>query len=153
MAATSEVRASSKGRSPAEADSGEPATVVVTEAALAADVFKRGCDSRQTLETITGKWGVLSLAALRDGAIRFNALRRKVDGVSEKMLAQTLQALERDGLVIREVRESIPPHVEYSLTPLGAQLAEQITGLIRVIEDAVPDVVNSRVQYDARRGV
>lgn len=118
---------------------------------FAPDVFQRGCSSRQTLEIVAAKWGVLALAALRDGSVRFNALRRKIDGVSEKMLSQTLQALERDGLVVREVRETIPPHVEYSLTALGTQVSDSLASLIRVIEDAVPEVVEAREAYDARR--
>lgn len=118
---------------------------------FAPDVFQRGCSSRQTLEIVAAKWGVLALAALRDGSVRFNALRRKIDGVSEKMLSQTLQALERDGLVAREVRETIPPHVEYSLTALGTQVSDSLVSLIRVIEDAVPEVVEARESYDARR--
>lgn len=118
---------------------------------FAPDVFQRGCSSRQTLEIVAAKWGVLALAALRDGSVRFNALRRKIDGVSEKMLSQTLQALERDGLVVREVRETIPPHVEYSLTEVGTQVSDRLVALIRVIEDAVPVVVEAREAYDARR--
>lgn len=119
-------------------------------AALVPDVFQRGCDSRLTLETVAGKWGVLALAALREGSIRFNALRRRVDGVSEKMLSQTLQALERDGLVLRTVRETIPPNVEYSLTPLGAQVADRLLALLTLVEDSVPEVVEARAAYDAR---
>lgn len=88
--------------------------------AMVADVFQRGCTSRHVLETVTGRWGVLTVAGLRDGAVRFNALRRRIDGVSEKMLAQTLQSLERDGIVVREVRATIPPHVEYSSPTSGA---------------------------------
>ncbi|SDC38128.1 transcriptional regulator, HxlR family [Sanguibacter gelidistatuariae] len=117
---------------------------------LVPDVFQRGCDSRRTLETVAGKWGVLSLAALREGSIRFNALRRRVDGVSEKMLAQTLQALERDGLVLRTVRETIPPNVEYSLTPLGTRVADRLLALITVVEESVPEVVEARAAYDTR---
>ncbi len=83
---------------------------------LEADVFARDCHSRGALLNVTGRWGTLALAALAEGPYRFGALRRRVDGVSERMLAQTLQQLERDGLVHREVRETIPPNVEYSLT-------------------------------------
>jgi DNA-binding HxlR family transcriptional regulator len=130
--------------------SADPATEADLSA-LAPDVFQRGCSSRQTLEIVASKWGVLVVAALRGGPVRFNALRRKIDGVSEKMLSQTLQSLERDGLVVREVRETIPPHVEYSLTPVGAQVSDRLAALIRVIEDAVPEVVEAREAYDARR--
>ena len=70
---------------------------------------------------MTGRWGTLIMLALRDGPVRFNELRRRVDGVSEKMLSQGLQALERDGFVVREVRSAMPPRVEYQLTPLGVQ--------------------------------
>ena len=90
--------------------------------ALVADVFARDCTSRRTLENITGKWGGLALVALLEGSYRFNALRRRVDGVSEKMLSQTLHALERDGLVHREAQPTNPPRVDYRLTPRGRSL-------------------------------
>ncbi|MFI5954672.1 winged helix-turn-helix transcriptional regulator [Cryptosporangium sp. NPDC051539] len=116
---------------------------------LVADVFARNCASRRTLESVTGKWGALSLVALREGAYRFNALRRRVDGVSEKMLAQTLQTLERDGLVKREVLATIPARVEYTLTPLGTEIADRMFGLIQLLEARVPEVVAARDEYDA----
>lgn len=117
---------------------------------MLADVFQRDCTSRHALEAVTGRWGVLTVAGLRDGAVRFNALRRRIDGVSEKMLAQTLQGLERDGLVVREVRATIPPHVEYSLTDLGRVVADKLVDLIDVLEGAVPLVVAAQQEYDAR---
>ncbi|WP_240930421.1 helix-turn-helix domain-containing protein [Isoptericola sp. BMS4] len=119
---------------------------------MIADVFSRACTSRHALEAVTGRWGVLTVAGLRDGAVRFNALRRRIDGVSEKMLAQTLQTLERDGMVTREVRTTIPPHVEYSLTDLGRRVADRLVGLIDVLEDAVDEVTAAQESYDARRG-
>ncbi|MEV0724928.1 helix-turn-helix domain-containing protein [Micromonospora purpureochromogenes] len=115
---------------------------------LVADVFARGCGSRRTLETIAGKWGILALSALHEGAYRFNALRRRVDGVSEKMLSQTLQALERDGLVRRDVQTTIPPHVEYSLTPLGTRVAERLIGLIELVESELGTVLAAQAEYD-----
>lgn len=115
---------------------------------LVADVFARACDSRGVLEHVTGRWGTLALAALAEGSFRFNALRRKVDGVSEKMLAQTLQALERDGFVHREAEPTIPPRVEYSLTPLGAEVAGRLRELIELVEGRLPDVVAARRGYD-----
>ncbi len=93
---------------------------------------------------------MLALLALDEGGYRFNALRRRVQGVSEKMLAQTLQTLERDGLVTREVVTAIPPRVEYELTPLGARFAAQMRELVELLEGAVPDVVAARDAYDAR---
>jgi DNA-binding HxlR family transcriptional regulator len=104
---------------------------------LSASVFARNCTSRGILENVAGKWGMLALAALNDGAYRFNALRRRVDGVSEKMLAQTLQGLERDGLVRRDVQATIPPRVEYSLTPFGEVVAGKLAELIALIQDEV----------------
>lgn len=122
-------------------------------AAMIADVFQRDCTSREALEAVTGRWGVLTVTGLREGAVRFNALRRRIDGVSEKMLAQTLQALERDGLVVREVRTTIPPHVEYSLTELGRRVADQLVGLILVLEGAVDEVAAAQQEYDERRSL
>jgi len=116
---------------------------------LVADVFARGCDSRSTLEDIAGKWGILALVALDEGAYRFNALRRRVDGVSEKMLAQTLQTLERDGMVRRDVQATIPPRVEYSLTDLGAQVAQRLRGLIDLLQGQLPVVLAAQATYDA----
>ncbi|TNC27622.1 winged helix-turn-helix transcriptional regulator [Amycolatopsis alkalitolerans] len=116
---------------------------------LVADVFARACTSRGILEHITGRWGTLALAALAEGPFRFNALRRKVDGVSEKMLAQTLQALERDGFVHREAQPTIPPRVEYSLTPAGAEVAAKLKDLIEFVEGMVPQVTEARTRYDA----
>jgi DNA-binding HxlR family transcriptional regulator len=118
---------------------------------LVADVFARSCPSRRVLETVAGKWGVLALAALHDGTYRFNALRRRVDGVSEKMLAQTLHALERDGLVRREVHNAIPPKVEYSLTATGERVADKLIALIAVLEDEVPTITAAQSEYDAAR--
>ena len=121
------------------------------DATLIADVFARNCASRDLLADVAGKWSVLALLALDEGGYRFNALRRRVQGVSEKMLAQTLQTLERDGLVAREVVTAIPPRVEYALTPFGAQVAGQVRALVELLEDGVPTVVAARGAYDARR--
>jgi DNA-binding HxlR family transcriptional regulator len=117
---------------------------------LMADVFSRKCTSREVLETITGRWGILALAALHEGPYRFNALRRRVDGVSEKMLSQTLQALERDGMVRRVAEHTIPPRVEYSLTPLGREAAEYLLPLITWLEGRMPDVLTARESYQGR---
>jgi DNA-binding HxlR family transcriptional regulator len=118
---------------------------------LVFDVFARNCTSRETMEHVTGRWGILAMVALRDGTTRFNALRRRVDGVSEKMLSQTLQALERDGLVLREARPTIPPHVEYSLTSLGRDVAAKLFDLIELLEDRMPEVMAARASHEMRR--
>ena len=91
------------------------------------------------------------MLALRDGTLRFNALRRRVDGVSEKMLSQTLHALERDGFVHRAAQPIIPPRVDYSLTPLGREVAEKLMMLIELLESRMPDVLASRDAYDAAK--
>ncbi len=114
------------------------------------DVFARACPSRPALEHITGRWGLLVLAALRElGVARFGEVRRKVDGISEKMLSQTLHTLERDGFASRTVVAAIPPHVEYRLTPLGAETAAKLLDLIRHLHHAMPAILAAQDQYDA----
>lgn len=97
-------------------------------------VFSDRCPSRQILNHITSRWGVLVLMGLIDGTYRFAELRRKINGVSEKMLAQTLQTLEADGFVLRKSYPVVPPHVEYSLTPLGLEAAEKVRDLADWLE-------------------
>ncbi|MBF6150305.1 helix-turn-helix transcriptional regulator [Nocardia nova] len=109
---------------------------------LEADVFARNCRSRPVLQNVASRWGALALVALREGPYRFSALRRRVDGISERMLSQTLQALERDGMIHREVQQTIPPRVEYTLTELGEQVADQLYGLIAILEDNI-DVISA----------
>lgn len=98
------------------------------------DVMASQCPSRSILNHVTGHWGVLLLIALRTGTHRFSELRRKVGGISEKMLAQTLQALEGDGFVQRISYPVVPPHVEYCLTPMGEQISEKVADLADWIE-------------------
>lgn len=117
---------------------------------LEASVFARGCISRESLQNATSRWGILALAALTEGDYRFNALRRRVDGVSERMLSQTLQTLERDGLVVRTVLEAIPPKVEYSLTEFGREVGTRLVGLIELFEGNVPGVIAAREEHDKR---
>ncbi|GAC70552.1 winged helix-turn-helix transcriptional regulator [Gordonia soli] len=118
---------------------------------LEADVFARNCQSRDILQNVTSRWGLLALAALNEGELRFSALRRRVDGVSERMLSVTLQTLERDGFVRRSVLQDIPPKVEYSLTDLGRTVAVQLMGLIEFVESRVDEVADARDSYDERR--
>ncbi|MDH6219326.1 winged helix-turn-helix transcriptional regulator [Streptomyces pseudovenezuelae] len=115
-------------------------------------VFAKACPSRGTLEHVTGRWGGLTLGALYEGSLRFNELRRRVDGVSEKMLSQTLHALERDGLVHREAQPTNPPRVDYELTALGREIAERLLGLIHFVEGRMDDVLAARERYDGTRG-
>ncbi|WBB63845.1 helix-turn-helix domain-containing protein [Streptomyces sp. WMMC500] len=115
------------------------------------DVITADCPARNIMEHVVSRWGVLVLLALLDGTMRFSALRRLIGGVSEKMLAQTLQTLERDGLVLREAKPVIPPHVEYSLTPLGEQAARLVRPLAVWANDHVPEVHAARAGYDEAR--
>jgi DNA-binding HxlR family transcriptional regulator len=101
------------------------------------EVFDASCRSREVLVHLTGKWSVLLLIALRDGTMRFAELRRKVNGVSERMLAKSLQQLERHHLLVRRSYPVVPPHVEYSLTPLGREASDRIVGLTDWIEENV----------------
>lgn len=98
-------------------------------------VFEQGCGTRVVLDHIMSKWGVLVLSALSDGTRRWGVLRREVDGISEKMLASTLRTLADDGLVHRESFPTVPPHVEYSLTPLGRDLMERMLPLMEWVAD------------------
>lgn len=111
---------------------------------MCGDVFSSACPSRSVLEHVTAKWAVLVLVALRRREHRFSALRRAIDGVSEKMLAQTLRTLEADGLVEREVAPTTPPQVTYRLTPLGRDITGHLTGLLDRIETSLPAVMAAR---------
>jgi DNA-binding HxlR family transcriptional regulator len=117
-----------------------------------ADVNAAACPSRTVLEHVTSRWGVLVLALLRDeGTLRFSELRRAIGGISEKMLAQTLQTLERDGFVDRRAQPVIPPHVDYSLTSLGKEAAELVWGLARWVERRLPEVRAAQDECDRRK--
>lgn len=114
------------------------------EAGLAPNVLAAECPSRQVLKHLTSQWGVLVLLALQDGTLRFSALRRRIGGVSERMLAQTLQVLEADGLISRHAHQVVPPHVDYALTPLGAEAAERVLALAGWIEANLPRLLQAR---------
>lgn len=108
------------------------------------ELFAAECPSREVLQHVTSRWGVLVLVALLAGTHRFSDLRRKIGGVSEKMLAQTLQWLEGDGFVLRTQYPVVPPHVEYSLTPMGVEVARQVEGLADWIEGNLGRILNGR---------
>ncbi|MCE4224313.1 helix-turn-helix transcriptional regulator [Methylobacterium sp. C25] len=110
------------------------------------DLFQTGCPSREVMKHVTSSWGVLILIALRDGTLRFSELRRRVNGVSERMLSQTLQWLEGDGLVLRRAYPVVPPHTEYTLTPLGEEAAEKVASLAEWIEERLPVILGNAEQ-------
>lgn len=101
------------------------------------DVMNERCPSRRILNHVTSRWGVLVLIALQDGTHRFSALRRRIGGVSERMLAQTLRVLEEDGFVRRTAHPVVPPHVEYDLTGPGREVAGRVRALAECIEGFV----------------
>lgn len=114
----------------------------------APDVYAAECPSRGVLDHVTSRWGVLALVALTEGTHRFSALRRKIGGVSEKMLAQTLVTLEADGFVLRTAYPEVPPRVEYSLTPLGRDVAERVESLVEWIEGNLGAVMKARAKVE-----
>lgn len=118
---------------------------------VAYDAYLAQCASRQLLGRISDKWVTLVLCALdEDGPSRYSALARRIAGVSQKMLTQTLRTLERDGLVDRTVEPTVPVTVEYALTPLGASLVDVVHSFKQWAEHHVPQIVEARAVYDLR---
>jgi DNA-binding HxlR family transcriptional regulator len=114
------------------------------------DVLNPSCPSRQVLDRIGEKWTTLVIRVLDEGTLRYSDLQRRVGGVSQKMLTQTLRGLERDGLVERHVFPVVPPRVEYSLTPLGRTLVEPLDAICRWAERHLPEMLQARAR-NARR--
>jgi DNA-binding HxlR family transcriptional regulator len=106
------------------------------------NVLSAKCPSRAILHHVTGRWGTLVLVALDGKTQRFSELRRVIDGISERMLAQTLQVLESDGLVLRHAHDVVPPHVDYQLTPLGAEVSRRVLDLACWIETNLPRLLD-----------
>lgn len=113
------------------------------------DVYDPSCSARDALELIASKWAMLILPALAEGPMRNAALLRKIGGISQKMLTQTLRDLERNGLIIRLDMRTMPLHVEYRLSRLGASLGRSLTVLDRWAERHFPRLDAAREQYDA----
>jgi len=113
------------------------------------NVLAKECPSRTILQDVTSRWGVLVLFSLLEGTHRFSELRKKISGISEKMLAQTLQALEADGFVLRTAHPVIPPHVEYQLTENGIEVAHRVEELVSWIELNIKDIMQAKNQYDS----
>lgn len=107
----------------------------------AGNVLATNCPSRPILQHLTSRWGTLVMIALATGPHRFAELRRKVAGVSERMLSQTLKDLEADGFVLRTAHAVVPPHVDYELTDLGEEAAKHVVALATWIEAALPEIL------------
>ncbi len=114
----------------------------LSEKFIRGELLNVNCPSREVLKRITSRWSVLVLLALREDTLRFSVLRRKIGGVSERMLAQTLRYMEEDGFVARIAYDVVPPHVEYRLTPLGREVAEQVIGLADWLESNVHRIIH-----------
>ena len=111
-----------------------------------ANLYSADCPSRNVLDHLSSRWGSLVLIILLEGTQRFSELARTIGGVSEKMLAQTLQQLEADGFVLRTVYPTIPPKVEYSLTALGREVAFHMKSLTDWVEQNLPRVLQARLR-------
>ena len=116
---------------------------------LLGQVLSTECPSREILEHLTSKWSVLVLRCFSDGVHRFSELKQRIEGVSEKMLSQTLKTLEHDGFILRTVYPVVPPKVEYQLTILGSQAAEKTMYLIGWIEKSLPEILESKERVAA----
>ncbi|MEK3663585.1 helix-turn-helix domain-containing protein [Paenibacillus sp. FSL F4-0236] len=112
------------------------------------DISLSICGYSKVLDIISNKWTALVIYAMEDGIIRYSDIRRRIEGISKKMLTQTLRQLERDGLVKREITPSVPPIVEYSLTPLGVSLLEPMRALNRWTSQNYVWVEKARASYD-----
>jgi DNA-binding HxlR family transcriptional regulator len=110
------------------------------------DLLDADCPSRAVLSHVTSRWGVLILVILLGGTYRFSQLRREAGGVSEKMLAQTLDALAGDGFIVRHDYGEIPPKVDYSLTPMGREVAQRLEVLVDWIEENFPRIAAARAE-------
>ncbi|GCD95362.1 transcriptional regulator [Embleya hyalina] len=129
-----------------------PAMVTIVESVgLPADVYSAKCATRQVLDHIAGKWTVLIVDVLRDGPMRYTELSRRIEGVSQKMLTQTLRGLETDGFVLRTVTPTIPPRVDYALTDLGRSLGEPIRALREWTETHINEIERARIEVAERK--
>jgi DNA-binding HxlR family transcriptional regulator len=127
--------------------SATPARALLEDGHLA-NVYSRRCPSRDVLDRIADRWTALTLGALGRGPQRFGQLREQLDGISEKMLTQTLRAMERDGLIVRDPQPTFPPTVEYSLTDLGTSLEVPLAAVRAWAEAHIDDVDAARTVYD-----
>ena len=119
-------------------------TTLVESSGLPADAYSASCPTRQVLDHIANKWTVLIIDSLAGGTLRYGEIRDRINGVSQKMLTQTLRMLEADGFVQRTAYPTIPPRVEYELTDLGLRLREPITQIRRWAEENINEIERAR---------
>ena len=117
------------------------------------DPYAANCPTRVVLDRVADKWAVLILGLLAKAPMRFNQLRRTIEGLSQKVLSQTLKSLERDGLVNRKATATVPVTVEYSITPLGQTLTATVDALRVWAETHIEDILTAQKTYDGREGL
>lgn len=110
------------------------------------NLMAAACPSREVLRSMTSQWGVLVLMSLQQGTHRFSELRRRIGGVSERMLSETLKRLEGHGLILRVAYPVVPPQTEYSLTPLGIEAAQHVSAMADWVEVNLPQILESRAE-------
>ena len=108
---------------------------------LRGNVLAEKCPSRIIMQHLTNRWGTFVMIVLRGNTKRFSELRKEIEGISERMLAQTLQQLEQDGMVHRQDFQTVPPHVEYSLTTHGRQAADKLADLVDWLESNLAGIL------------
>ncbi|WP_029684318.1 winged helix-turn-helix transcriptional regulator [Tatumella saanichensis] len=118
---------------------------------LRGELLNARCPSRDMLKRVTSRWSLLILLALKQEVLRFSELRRRIGGVSERMLAQTLRNMEQDGYIQRNDYQEVPPRVEYSLTPFGREAEQKISALAEWMEDNVSVITQHRQQFEQRQ--
>lgn len=127
-----------------------PTTTAATTDCVQFNVYNQGCPARLVLDHLGDKWALLVLDRLRDGPVRFNAIRRDINGVSQKVLSQVLKRLERDGMVARTAFPTVPVTVEYALTELGTTLTARVGPLLHWAEDNMTQIRAAQTAYDER---
>ncbi|KXV51414.1 HxlR family transcriptional regulator [Gluconobacter japonicus] len=119
---------------------------------LCFNVYAKDCPTRMVLDRLGDKWALLVLDRLQNDVVRFNALKRDIHGISQKVLSQVLKNLERDGLILRTAYPTVPVTVEYSLKPLGTTLIEAVSSLTHWAETHMSEIQNAQHLYDASKG-
>jgi len=123
-------------------------TYLMETTTLPPNVYSSTCPTRQVLDRVADKWTALVIGTLEDGPKRFSQIQRHIDGISQKMLTQTLRTLERDGLVSRTVYAEVPPRVVYTLTPLGETICAPIAAIRNWAEVHISEVSSAQMIYD-----
>jgi DNA-binding HxlR family transcriptional regulator len=114
-------------------------------------VHPDSCRAREVLDRVADKWSLYVVATLGDGELRFTELKRRIDGISQRMLTVTLRGLERDGMITRTVYRAMPPNIAYRLTPVGTTLWAATAPLLVWAMEHLPGIDASRVAYDEKQ--